>query len=68
MRRLIDTGSIKPGKKAADWEFFCLVLDNCRRRNNPWYHPLDLSEEQQLKDWDMFEKYYAQKMEEQKAS
>lgn len=68
MRRLIDTGSIKPAKKAFDWEYFCLILDNCRRKHNPHYHPLELSEEQQLKDWKMFEKYYEQKTNEQVAS
>ena len=61
MRKNIDTSSIKPGKKAADWEYYCMVLDNCRRRHIPGYDPMNLSDEQQKKDWAMFEKYYENK-------
>lgn len=61
MRKNINTSDIRPGKKAFDWEYFCLILDNCRRRHDPYYDPLKLSDEQQRKDWSMFEQYYANK-------
>ena len=58
MRQIIDTSKIRPGKKAADWEYFCLILDNCRKGYDPDYHPMRLSEEQQRRDWEMFQTFY----------
>lgn len=61
MRTMINTKEIKPGFKAFKWEGYCLKVDMLRRELIPGYDPLKLSEEDQMRDWNNFEKYYESK-------
>ena len=63
MRKLIKTEEIKPGFKAFAWEAYCMRIDALRRDLIPGYKPEDLSDEEQMKDWNNFLKYYAVKFE-----
>lgn len=58
MRAMIKTEEIKPGIKAFAWESFCLKRDTIRRKYNPNYDPMKLSEATQMIDWAEFEDYY----------
>lgn len=58
MRTMINTVDIKPGHKAFVWAGYCLKVDNLRRELIPNYDPKELSEEDQMRDWKNFEKYY----------
>lgn len=63
MRNAIKTDKIESGFKAFMWEGYCLEMDTLRRKLNPGYDPKDLSEEDQMLDWDNFERYYKCKYE-----
>ena len=61
MRAKIKTEEIRPGFKAFVWEGYCMRVDNLRRELIPGYDPMKLSEEDQMRDWENFEKYYESK-------
>lgn len=61
MRTKIKTEEIRPGFKAFVWEGYCMKVDNLRRELIPGYDPMKLSEEDQMRDWENFEKYYESK-------
>ena len=61
MRELVDLQSFGSGFKAFIWAGYCLKIDNLRRELIPGYDPKNLTEEEQQKDLDNFEKYYEAK-------